>query len=108
VEPDLIFFRKGNEPKSGDRNFKGVPDLLIEVIGQETRHVDEQVKMSIYGEAGIPEYWLVDPKAHTIVIYRLSEDGRRYVEWARGGEGDVVGSVALTGLQLAVSQIFPR
>jgi Uma2 family endonuclease len=108
VEPDLLFFRKGNEPKAGDKSFAGAPDLVIEVLSPGTRHRDEQVKMSIYQEAGIPEYWLVDPKARTIVIHRLSEDGRRYLEWARGGEGDVVGSTVLKGLRLKVSEIFPR
>ena len=108
VEPDLVFFRKGNEPKPGDKSFEGIPDLVIEVLSPGTRRVDERIKMSIYREAGIPEYWLVDPKARRVVIYRLSDEGERYVEWARGGEGDAVGSKALPGLRLAVSGIFPR
>lgn len=108
VEPDLLFFRKGNEPKAGDKSFAGVPDLVIEVLSPGTRHRDEQIKMPIYQEAGILECWLVDPKARTIVIHRLSEDGRRYLEWARGGERDVVGSTVLAGLRLAVGEIFPR
>ena len=108
VQPDLIFFRKGNEPQTGDKNFQGVPDLVIEVLSPGTRRVDERTKMSIYREAGIPEYWLVDPQARSIVIYRLSEDRQGYFEWQRGGEGDTVGSVVLSGLRLAVSDVFPR
>jgi Uma2 family endonuclease len=108
VEPDLVFFRKGNEPHAGDKNFAGVPDLIIEVLSPGTRRVDERIKMSIYREAGIPEYWLVDPKTRTVLIHRLSEDGEHYVEWARGGERNVVGSTVLSGLRLAVSEIFPR
>lgn len=107
VEPDLVFFRKGNEPKAGDKSFEGVPDLVVEVLSPGTRQRDERIKKSIYQEAGIPEYWLVDPKSRTIVIHRLHEDGKRYAEWARGGMGDVVGSVALAGLRLPVSRIFP-
>jgi Uma2 family endonuclease len=108
VEPDLVFFRKGNEPQADDKDFTGVPDLVIEVLSPGTRKVDERIKTSIYREAGIPEYWLVNPKTRTVLIYRLSEDGARYVEWARGGEGDVVGSTVLPALRLAVSAIFPR
>jgi Uma2 family endonuclease len=107
VEPDLVFFRKGNEPKVGDKNFAGVPDLVIEVLSPGTRRVDERTKKSIYQEAGVPEYWLVDPQARTIVIYQLSQDGESYVEWTRGGEGDVVGSTVLAGLQLRISEVFP-
>jgi Uma2 family endonuclease len=107
VEPDLVFFRAGNEPRTEDKNFVGVPDLVIEVLSPGTRRVDEKVKLSIYREAGIPEYWLVDPKVRRVLIFRLSEDRGRYVEWARGRDGDVVSSTVLSGLRLEVSNIFP-
>jgi hypothetical protein len=90
------------------RTSTGVPDLVIEVLSPGTRKVDERIKMSIYREAGIPEYWLVNPKTRTVLIHRLSEDGERYIEWARGEEGDVVGSTVLPGLRLAVGDILPR
>src|SRR5688572_29149774 len=32
VEPDLLFIRKENQPRRGDANFRGVPDLLVEVL----------------------------------------------------------------------------
>jgi Uma2 family endonuclease len=108
VEPDLIFFRKGNEPQSGDKLFTGVPDLVIEVLSPKTRRVDQGTKLEIYQEAGIPEYWLVDPLSRTVVIYRLAEIGS-YEESARVGEGKTVTSEVLPGLRLAVSKIFaPR
>jgi len=106
VEPDLIFFRRGNEPQSGDKLFTGVPDLVIEVLSPKTRRVDQGTKLEIYQEAGIPEYWLVDPLSRTVVIYRLGEK-RVYEEWARVGEGKTVTSAVLPGLRLAVSKIFP-
>jgi Uma2 family endonuclease len=85
-----------------------VPDLVVEVLSPGTSRLDKQVKMPIYREAGIPEYWLVDPESRTVVIYQLSKDGRRHVEWARGGVGEVVGSTALAGLRLSISDLFPR
>ncbi|HEV7506160.1 MAG TPA: Uma2 family endonuclease [Thermoanaerobaculia bacterium] len=107
VEPDLVFFRKGNEPQSGDKYFEGVPDLVIEVLSPKSRRVDHGTKMEIYREAGIPEYWLVDPLARAVLIYRLDE-GRVYVEWARARESQTVTSAVLPGLKLTVSSIFPR
>jgi len=108
VEPDLVFFRKGNEPRTGDKSFTGVPDLVVEVLSPGTSRVDKKIKMSIYREAGIPEYWLVDPESRTVTIHQLSQDGRRYVECARGGAGEVVESTILPGLRLSVSDLFPR
>lgn len=106
VEPDLVFFRKGNEPQSGDKQFTGVPDLVVEVLSPRTRRTDQGTKLAIYQEAGIPEYWLVDPLSRTVVIYRLDE-ARVYEEWARAGEGKTVSSEVLPGLRVVVSKVFP-
>lgn len=108
VEPDLLFIRSENEPRSGDTFFAGTPDLVIEVLSRSTRRVDQTLKFGAYRDAGVPEYWMVDPRDRTVVIYRLSEDGQSYVEHDRGGEGDTVGSAVLPGLRLAVSRLFPR
>jgi Uma2 family endonuclease len=64
--------------------------------------------MEAYRAAGISEYWLVDPRALTVVVYQLDGEGR-YVELSRGGDGDIVTSAVLPGLRLEVSKIFlPR
>ncbi len=89
VEPDLIFFRKGNEPQSGDKLFTGVPDLVVEVLSPKTRRIDKGTKLEIYQEAGIPEYWLVDPLSRTVVTFRLGDAGV-YVETASASEGKTV------------------
>ena len=65
----------------------GGPDLVIEVLSPRTRRRDQTIKFDAYREAGIPEYWFVDPKARTVLVYSLSEDRRRYLELCRGGEG---------------------
>ena len=56
----------------------------------------------------MPEIWHADPQARTFVIHGLSEDRKSYIELARGGEGDVVASRLLPGLEIEVSKIFPR
>jgi Uma2 family endonuclease len=108
VEPDVLFIPRQNQPRSGARNFAGVPALVVEVLSPSTRRVDQRVKFDAYREAGIPEYWLVDSLARTVVVYRLSEDGTRYDELCRGGVGDTVSSAVLPGLRIEVSELFPR
>jgi Uma2 family endonuclease len=107
VEPDVIFFRTGNQPRSGARFFEGVPELLVEVLSPRTRRRDETVKFDAYREAGVSEYWIVDPQDRMVVVYRLSEDRRRYVELCRGGEGETVRSAVLPGLEVPVGPLFP-
>jgi Uma2 family endonuclease len=105
VEPDMMFFRKGNQPTWGSAFFKGVPDLLAEILSLETYDRDRTVKLEAYEEAGVPEYWLVDPDAQMVEVYVLKK-GEGYVELIRGRSGDEVWSSALPGLRVEVSDLF--
>lgn len=107
VEPDLIFFKTGNQPRRGDRNFLGIPDLVLEVLSPGTRHRDRRVKFKAYQEARIPEYWMIDPDTRTAVVHTL-EAGRAYRELCRGGMGETVWSAVLSGFRLEVGDLFPR
>jgi Uma2 family endonuclease len=106
VEPDFLFIRKGREPRSGDRNYHGAPELVVEILSPSNRRYDQKIKLEAYQEAGIPEYWLVDPMARTVVVYGIGGNGR-YAEFDRGGEGDTVRSRVLEGFSLRVSDLFP-
>jgi Uma2 family endonuclease len=106
VQPDLMFFRAGNQPGVDAPNFQGVPDLIVEVLSPSNWRMDLNVKLPAYRDAGVPETWFANPQQRTIVVYGLGEDGEGYVEIGRGGDGDVVESRVLPGLRIAVSEIF--
>jgi Uma2 family endonuclease len=108
VQPDVIFFKKGNEPRVGDTHFSGVPDLLVEVLSPSTRRLDEKVKLAAYRDAGVPELWFADPKPQTLRVLRLDKGVRTYVEEAFHGPGETVGSPTFPGLQIEIREIFPR
>jgi Uma2 family endonuclease len=107
VEPDLVVFRTGNTPDWGAKNFAGVPDLVVEVLSPSTRSRDRRIKLRAYEEAGVPEYWLVDPDLRSILVYGR-EAGSGFVERCRGGVGERVTSSVLPGFELAVARLFPR
>lgn len=107
VQPDVVVFRKGNEPGWDASLFEGVPDLVVEVLSPSTRRRDRTVKLQAYQEAGVPEYWMVDLDARTVVVYGL-EPGTGYTEACRGGVGETVGSSVLSGFRLEVAGLFPR
>ena len=104
VQPDVMFFRKGNEPRWGTSNYEGVPDLIAEVLSPRTRRRDRTTKKDAYQDAGVPEYWLVDPDARTVVIYVLEKG--RYTELVRGGAGDEVWSSVVPGFRVRVEDLF--
>jgi Uma2 family endonuclease len=104
VQPDILFFRKGNTPDWEDKSFEGVPDLVAEVISPRTRSHDRTTKLKAYQDASVPEYWLVDPDVRTVVVYGL-ENGK-YVELVSGGTGDTVWSSILLGFRVNVTDLF--
>lgn len=106
VEPDVVFFKAGNEPKAGDKYFMGPPDLVVEVLSPSTSRLDRKVKFDAYQKAGIPEYWLVDPRMRSIVVYSLNVGGS-YDEWRRFGPEDSVRSGLLKGFETPVAPLFP-
>jgi Uma2 family endonuclease len=107
VQPDVMFIRRERQPRSGDRRFEGVPDLVVEVLSPGNWRFDRKVKLKAYQEAGIPELWLVDPLARTVEAYVLAADRSEYVLHEQRKEGESVGSVVLSGLQVDVAGFFP-
>jgi len=104
VEPDLLFIKEENRPRRGDKNFQGVPDLLVEILSPSTRSYDRKTKLAAYRDAGVREFWLVDPQTLSVVIYGW-KDGQ-FTELKRGGEGDEVSSIVLPGFRVQVGQLF--
>jgi Uma2 family endonuclease len=105
VQPDVVFFRKGNEPTRGVGYFEGTPDLVAEILSPGTRRRDRTIKLEAYRDAGVPEYWLLDPGTRTVVVYVLGTNGK-YAERARKGIGDSIGSSVLPGLRVKVAALF--
>jgi Uma2 family endonuclease len=51
VQPDIVVFLKGNEPRWELSYYQGVPDLIVEVLSPRTRRRDRTVKMDAYRDA---------------------------------------------------------
>lgn len=106
VQPDVLFIRRDQPLSSDGLRFDGVPDLAVEVLSPGNWRFDRTVKRSAYRDAGIPETWLVDPTARTVEVFVLDPSQPDYVLRERRGEGDLVGSSVLPGLQLEVAELF--
>lgn len=69
VQPDVLIICDQSKYKNG-RVF-GAPDLVIEVLSPSTRKKDMQLKLHKYGNAGVREYWIIDPKNKAVIQYDL-------------------------------------
>jgi Uma2 family endonuclease len=104
VQPDIVFVAATHAGIVTDPNLKGIPDLLIEVVS-DPRH-DRIRKRDLYARAGVTEYWIVDPDADRIEIYRLRPDGYPKPEILE--PGDELRSAVLPGFGLDLTELFAR
>ena len=63
--------RMGNEYWNG-------ADLVMEVVSDKNRPHDIKKKRIEYAKAGIPEYWIIDPKKETITVLVLKGGAKTY------------------------------
>ncbi len=87
------------------RRFTGAPDLIVKVLSQSTARTDRLVKFSAYERAGVREYWLADPRTHSVEVYSLSEEGT-YEMAGQHTPGETVASTVLSDLALPVDDLF--
>ena len=76
----------------------------MEIVSPDRPERDTEEKRVEYGEAGIPEYWIVNPLDETISVMRLAGDA--YTLHGRFKRGDLATSALLDGFTIGVSAVF--
>lgn len=99
-EPDLLFLASAQDPRRQEAMWMGA-DLVMEVISPDDPNRDLVKKRVEYAQAGIPEYWIIDPLAELILVLRL--DGERYAEHGRFERGQIATSALYPEFQVNVS-----
>ncbi len=101
--PDLVFVRSEHQGIIRTNYLDGVPDLVVEVLSTDRRR-DLALKRGWYAEAGVPEYWILDPVNDTLTVLELS--GGEYIERAALGRGDTLTTLTIPGFELPLEQLF--
>ena len=73
VQPDVFVLLNASLSKITPERIQGAPDLVVEVSSPSTVGYDRRDKQDTYAMAGVPEYWIVDPNAHTVEILTLKD-----------------------------------
>jgi Uma2 family endonuclease len=102
-EPDLLFINSASDPRRQEAYWTGA-DLVVEVVSPDDRERDLVVKRQEYAQAGIPEYWIIDPQAEKITVLKLESD--RYVEHGVFGRGEIAVSAHYPDLQAPVDDVL--
>lgn len=72
VEPDISIICDKN--KLTDKGCDGAPDFIIEIVSPSSRKMDYSTKNTAYSNAGVREYWIIDPEKGRTTVYRYEED----------------------------------
>jgi Uma2 family endonuclease len=74
VQPDICVIC--DLSKLDNKGCIGAPDLIVEVLSPSTLKYDWNYKFNLYENAGVREYWIVDPKAKMVSVFLLQSDGK--------------------------------
>ena len=116
-EPDLLALRDRSDIRGQDRYWLGA-DLVVEVVSPDNPDRDLVAKRNDYAEAGIPEYWIADPRNETITVLELSEPTlaanrarepgveRAYAGHGTYSRGQTAASAMFAGFTADVASVF--
>jgi Uma2 family endonuclease len=82
-EPDVAYVRPERIHLVSATDVKGAPDIAVEVVSPESRTRDYRLKKRIYREAGVTEYWILDPQRDRFEFHQLVREKYRPMELGR-------------------------
>ncbi len=72
VQPDVLILC--DDTKRTKSYIMGAPDFCLEVLSKSTRRKDCIKKLQKYTDAGVKEYWIIDPLTKKLLVYHWKDD----------------------------------
>ena len=72
VQPDVVIVC--DRDKIINRCIYGAPDFIIEVISRSSTKRDSVIKLNKYLNAGVREYWMIDPNRKKVIVYNFETE----------------------------------
>lgn len=106
VQPDVLVICDLEDNVTEKGRYMGTPDLVIEILSDSTRKKDMLDKLNSYMLSTVKEYWIVDPKQESIIIYSFENNEiARIKVFERGG---VAQSRIFAGLTVNVDELYSK
>ena len=102
-EPDILLVLSHHLERVGTQ-YCEKPDLVVEVVSPGNRDLDLETKRQEYAQAGIPEYWIVDPQTVEVIVLRLK--AKTYVEHGVFARNDLASSNLLKGFVVNLEEMW--
>ena len=103
VQPDICVIC--DPEKLDDRGCIGAPDLIIEITSPGNSKREMKDKYEAYQEAGVREYWIVNPSERSVQVFQLNEAGI-YIGIQPFVEDDILTTPILPDLKINLMEVF--
>jgi len=104
VQPDILFIDRDRLSIIGEKNIQGAPDIVIEIISENSAYRDLVQKKKLYAKFGVKEYWIVIPEETMVDVYNLKRAGfELHATYTRDA---TLKSSILKGLTIEIKEIF--
>lgn len=100
IQPDVLILCHDDAPE--ERAVMGAPDFVLEVISPSTKKKDCIKKLAKYENAGVREYWILDPYQQTLLVYFFESEVYPVIY---GISGKVPVGISQGELQIDLSRI---
>jgi Uma2 family endonuclease len=104
VQPDLCIIC--DETKINEKGCMGSPDLIVEILSPNSSKHDITTKFNLYEEAGVLEYWIIEPSEKIVLVYSLQNG--KYIGLKPFSEEENVKSILFPNLEMPVATVFNK
>jgi Uma2 family endonuclease len=108
VQPDVLFVAQANLHIVRNDGVYGAPDFVAEALSPGREVHDRSVKLKLYLQAGVREYWIIDPLKRTIEVFVKRQGRAKYVQVGTFKPGERVNSEVIEGLAVKVEDVCRR
>jgi len=85
--PDVVGWRRERLPALPEESPISLrPDWVCEILSPSNKQNDLFKKLRTYGRCQVPHYWILDPEAEALAVYRWTPEGYLVVLTAAGSE----------------------
>jgi Uma2 family endonuclease len=102
VVPDI--FVTCNKDGFTKNEYKGTPDLIIEIVSPSNQAHDLVTKLNLYMNHRVKEYWIVNPLLNNVMIYSLDEKNEYHLNVI--SDDSLAQSVLFTAFKINTRELF--
>jgi Uma2 family endonuclease len=107
MNPDILFIKEAHRSDIKKQCCEKA-DLVIKVVSEKNRPHDIKEKRMEYALAGIPEYWIIDPKKEEITVLVLKGKTKTYSKRGKFHNRQRAASELLSGFSVDVTEVLPQ